>query len=31
VVTYVREITESQRIDTDYTIEGDRVIVGLGG
>jgi poly-gamma-glutamate synthesis protein (capsule biosynthesis protein) len=30
VVAYVREITESQRIDTVYTVEGDRVIVGLG-
>jgi hypothetical protein len=30
VVSYVREITESQHIETDYTIEGDEVVVGLG-
>jgi hypothetical protein len=30
VVTYVREITESQKIDTQYTVEGDEVVVGLG-
>ncbi len=30
VVTYVREITESQNIGTEYRVEGDEVVVPLG-
>jgi poly-gamma-glutamate synthesis protein (capsule biosynthesis protein) len=30
VVTYVREITEGQNIDTTYTVEGDEVVIDLG-
>jgi poly-gamma-glutamate synthesis protein (capsule biosynthesis protein) len=29
VVTYVREITEGQNIDTTYSVEGDEVVVAL--
>jgi len=30
VVTYVREITDGQHITTEYRVEGDEVVVGLG-
>jgi hypothetical protein len=30
VVSYVREVTESQGIGTSYTVKGDEVLVGLG-
>jgi poly-gamma-glutamate synthesis protein (capsule biosynthesis protein) len=31
VVTYVKDVTEGQKIDTTYTVKGDEVIVELGG
>jgi hypothetical protein len=31
VVTYVKDVTEGQKIDTSYTVKGDEVIVELGG
>jgi poly-gamma-glutamate synthesis protein (capsule biosynthesis protein) len=31
VVTYVKDVTEGQKIDTTYTVKGDEVIIELGG